>query len=84
MMQPLKTRHTTNILGAPQGWDPATQGECIGLPAHWDAASHRWLSWHHPTEQDIANILAGMPIRLSVFGGGHPPVAIAVTAGVEP
>ena len=34
-----------------------------------------WL----PTETDIANILAGMPIRLSVMSIGHPPVALTVT-----
>lgn len=32
MMLPLKTTHTTAVLGAPVGWDPAKQGECIGLP----------------------------------------------------
>ncbi|WP_354678723.1 hypothetical protein [Cupriavidus plantarum] len=72
------------MLGAPVDWDPAVHGECIGLPVHRDREHGVWLSWHQPTEQDIANILAGLPIRLSVFGNGHPPVAIAVTAGTEP
>lgn len=84
MMPPLKTRQTTAVLGAPVDWDPAKQGECIGLPVHRDDLNGRWLSWYQPTEQDIANILAGVPIRLSVYGPGHPPVAIAVTAATEP
>lgn len=84
MMPPIQTAHTTMILGAPRGWDPQTQGDCVGLPVHRDEANGRWLSYWQPTEQDIANILAGVPIRLSVYGPGHPPVAIAVTAGTEP
>lgn len=83
MMQPILTDHTTMVLGAPADWDRAKHGECIGLPVHRDEANGRWLSWYQPTEQDIANILAGLPIRLSIFGAGHPPVAIAVTAGVD-
>ncbi|WP_157779514.1 hypothetical protein [Cupriavidus pauculus] len=54
------------------------------MPVHRDQQQGVWLSWYQPTEQDIANILAGVPIRLSVFGNGHPPVAISVTAGTEP
>ncbi|GLC92327.1 hypothetical protein Tamer19_17350 [Cupriavidus sp. TA19] len=84
MMQPVTTDHTNAMLGAPADWDPAVHGECLGLPVHRDQANNRWLSWYQPTEQDIANILAGLPIRLSVFGAGHPPVAIGVTAGTEP
>jgi hypothetical protein len=84
VMPPLKTGHTNAMLGAPVDWDPAVHGECIGLPVHRDQQQGVWLSWYQPTEQDIANILAGVPIRLSVFGNGHPPVAISVTAGTEP
>lgn len=83
MMPPVKTDHTNVMLGAPVDWDPSTHGECCGLPVHRDWANNRWLSYWQPTEQDIANILAGVPIRLSVFGSGHPPVAIAVSAGTD-
>ncbi|MCY1271610.1 hypothetical protein D9M68_223120 [compost metagenome] len=72
MMQPVKTGHTNAMLGAPADWDPVVHGECSGLPVHRDQANNRWLSWYQPTEQDIANILAGVPIRLSVFGAGQP------------
>ncbi|QEZ47193.1 hypothetical protein [Cupriavidus oxalaticus] len=73
MMRPLTTDYTNAMLGAPADWDPTVHGECIGLPVHRDHANNRWLSWYQPTEQDIANLLAGVPIRLSVYGAGHPP-----------
>ncbi|WP_454710963.1 hypothetical protein [Cupriavidus nantongensis] len=83
MMLPIKTEHTNVLLGAPKDWKPETDGECIALPVHRDEANGRWLSWYRPTEQDIANILAGKPVRLSIFGSGHPPVAIAVTDATD-
>ena len=40
----------------------------------------RILTYWQPSEQDIANILAGHLVCLSVFGRAHPPVAITVEA----
>ena len=79
MMPPVNTKHTNVVLGAPVDWDPVTHGECIGLPAHRDQVTGCWHSFWQPTEQDIANLLAGLPIRLTVFSGAHPPVSVAVT-----
>lgn len=83
MMNPVKTEHTNVALGAPQGWDDARDGKCIGLPVHMDQARGVMYSFWQPSEVDIANILAGAPIRLSVFGLGHPPVSIAVTDSID-
>lgn len=77
MLNPVKQPHTNVIFGAPADWDES-QGECVGLPVTRaeDGVLH---SFWQPSETDIANILAGMPIRLSVFSSAHPPVAINVT-----
>ncbi|MCY0858485.1 hypothetical protein [Cupriavidus sp. D39] len=82
MMPPVKTKHTNLVVGEPLDWDAARQGEFSGLPVHLDTLNGVMHSFWQPTEQDIANILAGMPIRLSVFGEMHPPVAVAVTNDV--
>lgn len=83
MMAPIQTEHTSVMLGAPKNWNPEAHGECIALPVHRDEANNRWLSWYQPTEEDIAKILAGEPIRLSIIGAGHPPVAIDVTGATD-
>jgi hypothetical protein len=83
MMALLKTQHTNMVLGAPKDWDEERDGTCVGLPIHIDLERGVMYSFWQPSEQDIANILAGVPIRLSVFGSGHPPVAIAVTSSVD-
>lgn len=82
MMMPIKTEHTNLELGKPTGWDADRDGDCATLPAHRDVPQNVTHSFWRPSEVDIANILAGVPIRLSVFGAGHPPVAIAVTASI--
>jgi hypothetical protein len=83
VMMPVRSEHTNAMLGAPKDWNPEQEGECIGLPVHRDQQNNVFLSFWQPSEQDIANILAGVPIRLTVFGGGHPPVAIAVTDSID-
>lgn len=77
MLKPVRQPHNNLMLGAPADWDES-KGDCIGLPATRgeDGVIH---SYWQPSETDIANILAGMPIRLSVFSAVHPPVAINVT-----
>jgi hypothetical protein len=84
MMKPIQTDRTNVLLGAPKDWDAARDGEYIGLPVHLDVENRLFHSFWQPSEQDIADILAGMPVRLTVFGGSHPPVAIAVTDSTDP
>ncbi|CAN7611381.1 hypothetical protein LJR034_004684 [Caballeronia sp. LjRoot34] len=83
MMQPIRTDACNTQLGAPRDWDESKDGECCALPIHRDAARQVMHSFWQPSEQDIANIIAGVPIRLTVIGTGHPPVAINVTRGIE-
>lgn len=80
-MQPLRTAECNVLLGAPSDWDENTDGECVALPIHQNGVYMH--SFWQPSEQDIANILAGVPIRLTIVGGAHPPVAINVTSGTE-
>ncbi len=83
MMQPVHTDACNVVFKAPDDWNTEIDGECVDLPIHADIALGVLHSYWQPSEQDIANILAGLPIRLTVFGRGHPPVAIAVSAGIE-
>lgn len=83
MMAPIRTEHTTTILGAPKDWDEAKDGKCVGLPVHKDTATNCFYSFWQPSEEDISNILAGVPIRLTVVGFTHPPVAIGVSNSVK-
>jgi hypothetical protein len=82
MLTPIKTKHTNIMYGAPAGWDAERDGECVALPVAKDAQGVMHSFWQ-PTETDIANILAGMPIRLSVFSSSHPPVAINITDALD-
>jgi hypothetical protein len=70
----------TRDLGAPKGWDPATQGRCLSLPVRdeIDAAGHRMSSAWLPTPEELAAIAAGAPIHLTIFAGAHPPVMLSV------
>jgi len=82
MLSPLRNEHTNTMLGAPRDWDEARDGKCIGLPVHHDKEQGHWHSFWEPSQADLARLVAGMPIRLTVVGGAHPPVAIAVRAAI--
>lgn len=73
-MQPVRTETTTSVLGAPQGWDAAKDGPCGGLPVTRTSTS--FYSYWRPTDSELADIANGKPIRLCVFGSGHPPVML--------
>lgn len=76
MLAPLNTPATTVVLGAPVDWNPAEDGECIGLPVQHDG--NEFHSWWQPTWKDRFKVLFGHKIKLSVVGGAHPPVAINI------
>lgn len=71
-MTPIHTPATTNILGAPQGWDAEKNGPCAGLPiVRSDGVSYSYwsLSW-----RERLTVLCGKPVRLAVASSAHPPV----------
>lgn len=57
---------------------PVADANIEALPVTKDTEGVMHSFWQ-PSEEDIANILAGVPIRLSVMSMGHPPVALTVT-----
>jgi hypothetical protein len=70
----------TRDLGAPKGWDPQIQGQCLTLPVRdeMDLAGPRMSSAWLPTPEELAAIAAGAPIHLTVYDMGHPPVMLTV------
>jgi hypothetical protein len=67
----------TRILGAPKEWDAEKHGTCVGLPII-DAHGQMYSYWR-PTMMERLRVAIGVPVRLSVVGKSHPPVAISVT-----
>jgi len=62
----------TRRIGKSQGY--------LGLPLRDEVGSHgpqMVTSWQ-PTPNEIAAIVAGAPIYLTVLGDGHPPVMMEV------
>lgn len=73
-MKPVRTATTNVVLGQPKDWDTERDGICEGLPiAH---AHGVMFSYWRPSFAELLAILRGKPIRLGVFGAGHPPVSI--------
>lgn len=75
----------TRALGAPAGWTPETSGECLGLPIRdqMNGDVPCMVSAWEPTPAEIAAIVAGAKIYLSVVGTAHPPVMLYVGDGAE-
>lgn len=77
-MTPGEIRFATRALGAPAGWDPAKDGECMTLPIrdHEGTMSSAW----YPSKEEIAALVLGAPVVLTIWGTSHPPVAVSVEA----
>jgi hypothetical protein len=80
MFDPIKTDLTNASLGAPPNWDPAVDGECVALPVQIDPGQGCFHSWWRPSQDDLERLLNGGAVRLTVFGGSHPPVALNADA----
>lgn len=68
----------TMELGKPADWDDS-KGECASLPVRVEQTNQGQCltsAWY-PTKEELALLLAGEPVLLSVFGG-HPPVWLRV------
>lgn len=80
-MQPIKTESTNVIYEPPRNTNVPDKTKVASLPVtREDGMLH---SFWQPSETDIANILAGVPIRLSILGKSHPAVSLAVTDKVQ-
>ena len=70
----------TRALGAPQGWNPETDGYCGMLPIRDEMrdAMPTMISAWEPTPAELAALNAGAKVVLRVVGVQHPPVMIYV------
>lgn len=75
-MQPGEIRFATRTLGAPEGWDAEKNGECATLPIR-DRNGTMQSAWY-PSIEEIAMMIAGRPVILTVWGSAHPPVSLHV------
>lgn len=80
----------THCLGAPAGWEAATEIPCGTLPVRFeiveDGAGGRlssFVSAWLPTPEQLERIAAGAPVLLRIIGTSHPPVAIDVGQAPE-
>jgi hypothetical protein len=70
----------TRALGAPQGWNPETDGYCGMLPIRdelRDAMPIMTSAWE-PTPAELEALRAGAKVLLRVVGTAHPPVMVYV------
>jgi hypothetical protein len=72
-VKPVRTPTTNTVLGAPRDWSPE-DGVCEGLPIA--VSEGITYSYWKPSPIEVLHILRGRPIRLAVYGRGHPPVAL--------
>ena len=64
---------TTRRIGKSQGY----LGLCVKDFTYGDGTRAMQTAWE-PTPAEIARIVAGQPIILTILGTGHPPVMIDV------
>ena len=79
-MIPKRIEGATRYLGAPVGWEPELDGECAHLAIR-DlalATGNVMVSVWEPTPGELAALIAGAPVILTMAGSEHPPVMIAV------
>lgn len=78
-MKPVEFVGQTHLFGAPQGWDQKRDGICGVLPIRIECAERvpDCISYWKPSREELAALIAGAHVRLSVVGG-QPPVWIGV------
>ena len=64
---------TTRRIGKAQGYN----GLCVKDFAFEDGTPAMQTAWQ-PTPDEIARIVAGAPVYLTILGTGHPPVRLDV------
>lgn len=70
----------TRRLGAPANWKEEDHGRCDYLPIRDEQTPQGpvMTSAWEPTPDELALILKGAPVMLTVWGTAHPPVALHV------
>lgn len=86
-MIPARIQGATRYLGAPAGWEPATDGHCAHLAIRDveinGMAPAMYSAWE-PTPDELAALNAGAKILLIVVGRAHPPVCLEVGERPDP
>lgn len=80
-MNPLRTQHTNIELGAPKNWNEEQHGECNSLPCvrvMQPDGTHTYTSFWTPTPDELADLVVGGTVKLTLFSFTHPPVAVEV------
>lgn len=80
-MIPARIPRATRYLGAPDGWQPESDGDCAHLAIrdmtiNGDVPSMQSL-WE-PTPQELDWLAKGGKVRLITVGVAHPPVMLLV------
>lgn len=68
-MNILQTEFTNQVL---------TAEGCFDLPVVRDVEQETTTSYWQPTAEEVALLVAGVPIALTIFGLWHPPVQNSV------
>ncbi len=74
-MIPKRIAGANRYLGAPKGWEPETDGNCVHLAVRVE--DNVWSSAWEPTPGELEILNRGGSIVLHVVGG-QPPVMLAV------
>ena len=76
----LRIPQATRWLGAPLGWKPDEQGDCVHLAIRDidTSAGPAMMSLWEPTPDELARLNAGAKVSLLVVGNIHPPVSVSV------
>lgn len=79
-MQAAHIQGANKFLGKPLHWDEKKFGKCGTLPVRDEdttlgpAMSSAWT----PTPEEVAAIVAGASVYLTIIGRIHPPVCVSV------
>jgi hypothetical protein len=80
-MEPVKTSACNDVLHAAPGTEGDVQDLHIRrghIPNSAGILIPIVISYWQPSEEDIANLLAGVPIALMTHGSTHPPLWVCV------
>lgn len=77
-MKPAMFEAMTHVLGAPKDWDAEKHGECGGLPVAIDHANSTFTSCWQLDPEEVAALINGGRIYVTVVATGQPPMALAV------
>lgn len=80
LMIPKRISGANRYMGAPKGWEPEKDGNCIHLAVRVE--DNIYQSAWEPSPDELAMLNAGGSIVLSVVGG-QPPVMLSVEPVLE-